>query len=168
MRDSPSKLINKLLEQTKLDAAKIKQLEAKLLVKASDDKHMADQRVINIVAQHEADWAHAALERTRLLDAINTHLSDNKAINSELVSSRQACAELMATLKIQIGQRQDLEIKLAEVEPRIALLEAQRADLTKLCDKVRDRMKRKELEEERAILNRKAMAGVRPDVLRGQ
>ncbi len=50
----------------------------------------------------------------------------------------------------------DLGQHLETIQPQLELLEQQKLELTQLCDKVRDRMRRKELAEEQAILNRKA------------
>jgi hypothetical protein len=52
---------------------------------------------------------------------------------------------------------------LAELEPKTALVEEQRAALVKILDAVRGRMRQRELREESAILNRKAASKVAPE-----
>ncbi len=52
--------------------------------------------------------------------------------------------------------------RLAELAPQTALLDEQRVALNHILDSVRARMRRKELEEERAVLNRRALATATP------
>ncbi len=85
-----------------------------------------------------------------------------KTLTQALTEAHDRIEQLVTTNGELNAQLLVAQEKVADVEPRIALLEQQRADLEKICDKVRDRMKRKELDEERAILNRKALVGAQP------
>jgi chromosome segregation ATPase len=178
--EKPARLIEKLLEQTKTDARRIKDLEAHLAA-MNDEKHRAvdataafwQKRVEELKSQHASALAEqeATLEADRQLV-----VGEVRALTGRAVAAKEAHADVTKALteardhvSLLAVEKQRLEEQLAaalgrmaDVEPRIALLEQQRTDLERLCDKVRDRMRRKELEEERAILNRKALAGAVP------
>lgn len=62
-----------------------------------------------------------------------------------------------------VAERDAVAATLEELGPQIILVEAQRAALGRILDGVRDRMRRKELEEESAVLNRKAIVGAKPE-----
>lgn len=177
---STAKMLNKLLDQTKADARRIKELEATLANATADKQRTVDatatfwhKRVEDLKAQHEMnveavqgkhdlDWKQASQERQALIDKMSTlrvQLEATQADRDGLKLHRDEVLAVNAQLGVQLTEART---KFADVEPRFLLLEQQKADLEKLCDKVRDRMKRKELEEERAVLNRKALAGAAP------
>jgi chromosome segregation ATPase len=175
-----AKMLTKLLEQTKTDARRIQALEAQAVVAVDDKNRTVDATVVfwkkrldELKAQHltelrqqeeklEADRQHVVEEvqalTGRVIAAKGTHGNMTKA----LTEARDHIS-LLAVEKQKLGEQlAAANARMADVEPRIALLEQQRVDLEKICDKVRDRMKRREQEEERAVLNRKALVSVAP------
>lgn len=177
--EKPSKMITKLLDQTKADAEEIKRLKAQL-VAAQRDKDTEVQNAREF-ARHDA-----VLEAVRVaklhadeITAINdmheqkreAYRIERNELATERTAVREALVKAQADLAARLGEvlrlsgerqmfaeaSEAANKQLAEVAPQLALLETQKAELAKLCDRVRDRMKRKELEEESAILNRKAV-----------
>ena len=148
---STAKLFNKLLDQTKTDARRIRELEAQLALATQDKNRAVD--------------ATAAFWRKRV-DEVDQQLVETR---ERLVAAQEEHAILHTRLDQEVFVNKELVTRLAEnetqmsaLQPQLLLLEQQKTDLERLCDKVRDRMRRKEQEEERAILNRKAIASVVP------
>lgn len=91
-----------------------------------------------------------------------------KKVNEDLLATIRELQGSVKVLTERLGAEEmkviDLKTELANVTPSLELKDQQIADLTALLAKVQDRMKRKEQEEQAAILNRKAVTfqGVSP------
>jgi len=164
-----AKLLNKLLDQTKTDARAIARLERDKLrlgeqlaaARSQIDAAVADALAANRAA-HDADWASAQERHDGLSEVIRRLRAEFAAVqekHAEMTNDRDHWQEVARSLSEELHGAND---KIAELEPRIALLAEQRAELEKLCAKVRDRMRRREHEEEQAILNRKIVTGAVP------
>lgn len=147
-------------------------------LKREHQKHVA--RIAELeqqVAQHEADKRLAVeeavrsvkLEVDRVLIGCEqlTHERDAalKVGDDLMVTIRQLQADLARmTLDRDVMDRlnQELQLEVKAAEPELIAERAKVASLTVLLQKVQARMKRKELEEQNAILNRKAIAGPKP------
>lgn len=174
MKAKPARFIERILEQNKIDARRIAELEAKLsraerateiavahAVATTQDRlgkerevHLAE--VMRLTALHDADWAEAARQREELQTTVANQrevIATHEATIIELESSRGGLARALA------GARAELT-SLADVDAR-------RAELEHICDGVRERMRKREREAERAILNRRALVGLAPEVNRG-
>jgi chromosome segregation ATPase len=157
-----AKFLNKLLDQTKADARRITDLERQLMIARAEIVTKVDASIAAGRVAHDADWAVAQERHDGLSEVIRRLRGDLDAARASIVdvtNDRDHWQSVARSLSEQLHEAND---KIAELEPRIALLAGQRADLEKLCDKVRDRMKRKEIEEEQAILNRRAIVGAVP------
>jgi hypothetical protein len=152
-----AKMLNKLLEQTKNDAARIKSLEAKLAVAdATREAAVAEIQMARdmalaaakqeLIAKLEAGDVLLA-EARKLIAEYHAHIVRDDEEISNLKKGRLADSEALSRAADHVGKT------IAQLE----LYEQQKLELTKLCDKVRERMRRKELAEESAILNRKAV-----------
>ena len=183
-----AKFINKLLTQTKADAKTIAdqrrqldtaQAESDARLAAARDKlaqeHAAELAQLRAshkaemeaeAKRHNEDW-HAAAERhDAQLRALNTVSTKANNLEVERDTFKQQVDNLTLINSHQDGRIKELETMLATIQPELALLETKKQELTQLCEKVRERMRRKEREEEQAILNRKAINGVVPGPLR--
>lgn len=169
----PAKLLNKLLAQTKLDAKRIAELEAAAAsaparIQAAVDAALAkvkadhDAALAKMKADHDEDWKHAGERQDTYLLAMAVLETKNEKLTHELGSAKHEVANLTMMKDWLETRNAELQSQLEDVKPELALMESKRAELTTLCDKVRDRMRRKEREEEQAILNRKAITGVTP------
>jgi chromosome segregation ATPase len=182
----PAKLINKLIAQVEKDVVTIATLDKKCQVARDEaavtiaDLDKARQAALDDVvkAQREALEARSQLavveqDATELrkqvqdLRACNVGLSEDNC--TILVAHDQTRAELSALRFIveaeRVVARENVDI-IDKMQPQLEALEVARQDLNKLLDSVRDRLKRRELEAERAILNRMVVAGARPDLNR--
>lgn len=187
---SQSKFISKLIEQTKSDATTIKAQKAKL-DKADEERQKAVQAAIDataaaadqaraqliashqtelakLKAQHDEDWKHAAERQDAQLRQLSELSAKVSKLEGEASAYKQEIDNLTVIKTHQEGRIAELETQLDTLKPELALLETKREELTKLCDKVRDRMKRREREEEQAILNRKAVSSALPGWNRGR
>jgi hypothetical protein len=179
MKNKPSKLITKLLEQTKADAARIHELErtldertrdanaaAKDLVSAAVDRANSDlaiERLVKLLDEEREKMSRAAELRGLLL--LEADQSLHRA-ERELESAKTRNAELEgANAELEMANSV-LAARVADAEPQFRLLESQRQELVAILDSVRDRMRRKEREAESAILNRKVVAASAPSVNR--
>lgn len=184
MRDKPAKFINKLLEQTKADALRIKELELKLAradVDASErvqsaldqtaELHRQELAKIGVHIQkinddHAADWKTAAARQDAQLRQMGELSAKNAQLEDDLAATKCEVDNLVLIKTHQEGRIKELESQLDTIKPELDLLEAKKAELTKLCDDVRARMRRREREEEQAILNRKAVSRSAPGLNR--
>lgn len=162
-----AKLFKKLLEQTKTDAARIKQLtkERDLAIDARDAAIAA--AVTQVRGEELARYADLNQQLVTASDQLITVI---QAHDSDRAQFRKVLAEYQVQLvhadeEIGTHKRINVELnrqlgealeKVAELQPQLELLEQKKLELAQLLDKVRDRMRRKERLEEQAILNRKA------------
>jgi hypothetical protein len=166
--DKTPRLLTKYIDQIKSDAKLIADLNKKLQT-AIDD---------TVKARREADDAHAKLAAAEQSAAALKKQSNNlhnsiAAVGAELLVTGTALSQAQDEIKLiraiheaeAVVSRENADI-LDKLEPQIEGIQLAKQDLSKILDSVRDRLKRKDLEAERAILNRKVLAGVRPDLNR--
>lgn len=158
----PARLVTSLIEDRKAAATRIAELE-----KAAAGE---GDRTWTAVAQAlaDADEAHHK-ELSGIRDelaAIMKYAEDAKArilvLAAAIVdveSQRDDADTKVRVLEAALSEAKD---KLSEARPQLELVEKKKDELTHILDAVRDRMRRKELQEEQAILNRATVAGARP------
>lgn len=183
-----AKLFTKLLEQTKTDAKTIVALTKKVDAAEADAAARCRQAVNDVADLAAADRAKLVAEHKAAMDALQaSHEEDWRAANKRqeilrdnLQAANEKCSKLRDDLDAtkrevdnlmlikthQEGRIQELETQLDTIKPELELLDAKKAELTKMLDSVRDRLRRKEREEEQAILNRKAISRSAPGVNR--
>jgi chromosome segregation ATPase len=162
-----AKMLNKILAQAKTDAARIKDLEGKLAV-ADASREEAREQVLAVAKQEMGKLSGEMISRLEAGDRLLAEVRQQAHVDkeqfrktlieyqSQLVKADEEIGLLSQRCSQLEAVKVDLSTQLQEIEPKLALYEQQKLELTQLCDKVRDRMRRKELAEESAILNRKA------------
>jgi hypothetical protein len=189
--DKPARLITRLtkaLREREAEIAQLKKLIYEAVVHAEDRLRVAhDQRIMIGEARVQSDHREARIVE---LDALNTKacnaldvLHAEHAAALELVEVQRALiAELdanwdavVACLGLDPGSRsceavcdsiavhRENSRTLATLSKERAIVDEQRAALAHILDGVRSRMRRRELEEERAVLNRKALTAAVPE-----
>jgi uncharacterized coiled-coil protein SlyX len=162
--EKPARLITRLTEATRDKDVEIARLQAALLdAQKTAALHLARQ------GERDLEQARCARERDHLegrlreLDALNASVAATlDGLEAALAEQRQRAAEACAEAAGLRAERDALAVRLVDLEPELRVLEDKKTALTRILDGVRDRMRRRELEEERAILNRKAIASVAP------
>lgn len=171
-------------EQARLDDAARRQLEARC--DALDEANRKMAKYSDVIGealaglQEEVTQAQGKLRETeeRLLGDIGELLeraagygdkphqlfSHIDQMAARHATSPELRASIFTAMAAAYGETADLR-KIAEVA-RLEV-EAQREALTKILDGVRARMRRRELEAEQAILNRRTVAGALPSRNRG-
>lgn len=119
------------------------------------------------VAQYEGEKARAVAEAVAPLaaeiESLRELLKERSDCLEREVTEKQALAEAKVMVE---GERDEWRRQAEEAAPSVQVAEEKVVALTALLDKVRDRMKRKDLEQEQAILNRKALVGAVPGLRR--
>ncbi len=158
----PARQYTELIEERGVLAARNKELEAAAASFAARVQTAVDEAVAATRARHDADWARAAEDRAVLLAQLSqlrrqldqsSELLERASAERDLARHDQAAAEARAD---------DLDARLRELGPQVELLAQQRAELSHICDAVRARMRRREREEEQAILNRRQLSRAAP------
>jgi len=172
--NKPARQYSKLINDLRQFQQRNKELEAESLRTAGRIQDALDTALESARTDHAAeiyklDTDHAA--------EIYKRLCQVKALREELTLTKEELTLTKASLATTTVQRDtleqdffaaqaradDLASKVVHVQPQLALLAEQREDLTHILDTVRDRMRRKELQDEQAILNRQALTGARPE-----
>ena len=177
--DKTPRLIAKYIDQMKSDAKRIADLNKKLQTavdETAEARREADDAHAKLVAAEQS--AHvklAAAEQSaaELKKQSNDLHNSIAAVGAELLATGAALSQAQDEIKLiravheaeAVVARENADI-LDKLEPQIEGIQLAKQDLSKILDSVRDRLKRKDLEAERAILNRKVLAGVRPDLNR--
>lgn len=163
MTDKPARLITKLATSLRNKDAEIAALTAQL-------KSQRERAVAAEVAASDADAKCATLQRqvakleihVSALDELNVAATDAlDDLESKHDATTSELTRVVTELRAVTADRDVLAISLAAIGPQVALIDEQRASLTKILDSVRDRVRRREREEETAILNRQALASTR-------
>lgn len=163
MAEKTARLLDKLLAGGRVSANRVAELE-RALVDASERERQSiasvtaglRQEIERVRAAGEADvnkWH----QRYRVIAeelAVLT-VSYDTAENGRRLAEQE-------TLRV-MEQVADLQARLDALAPKFAELEVREAALARICDTVRDRMRRRELEQERAILNRGALRALTPE-----
>lgn len=181
----------KLAKQRKADLEalaardqRINALEAALKRALTDREAFVRQALETQKAQHAEDWRqseqhHDSVKSTlkqalRDLDETKGRLLEQALRNLDETKGRlaQTTAVLEQTRALLAQSNQLVETeragvateraRVAEMQPQLDLIAQQRADLERVLDSVRARMKRQDYENERAILNRQVIANARP------
>ncbi len=166
--DKPARLITKLLDQTKTDAKTIAKLRVEAATAVASEAE-ARREALEVREQLTAAEQRASEHRT----LIGSQCGSINDLSRELASTRftlhEMQAEIAAVRTVMAAERVVAEENAALIEklqPQLEALAQAQSELTQLCDGVRSRMRRKELEAEQAILNRHLIAGARPDLNR--
>jgi chromosome segregation ATPase len=163
MTDKPARLITKLTTSLGDKNAEIAELTAQL-------RSQRERAVAAEAAASDADAKCATMQQqvakleiyVSALDELNVAATDALDDLESKYEGRGIALAMVATELRQVtADREMLACSLAAIGPQIALLDEQRAGLTKILDGVRDRMRRREREEETAILTRQALASTR-------
>lgn len=160
----------KLKQQRKTDSQKLLEMQQRIFdleSKLANTDAAAAERVKLALAEqkahHDEDWRHAEEHHDVVKTTLERALADLADAQSKLVL-READID---ALRVSLGHsNQMLEMeraRIAEMQPQLDLIAQQRSDLERILDGVRDRMKRREAEDERAILNRKIIASAKPE-----
>ncbi len=158
-----AKQFSKLAAERTTDKKRIIDLEVELKAALASRDAYVRQALDAQKAHHDEDWRHAEEHHDVVKATLEQALAKVSDLECELVKTK---GELERSQMLNGHANQLLEIargQLAEIQPQLDLIAQQRADLEHILDGVRERMKRKEQENERAILNRKALASARPD-----
>lgn len=166
----PSRHFDKLAKQRKRDHEslmerdkRIAALETELKASVADRDAYVRQALDAQKAHHDEDWRHAEEHHDTVKSTLEQALRDLDDTKAKL-SQTEADLE---SVRVSLGHsNQMLEMeraRLAEIQPQLDMIAQQRSDLEHILDGVRDRMKRREAEDERAILNRQLIANARPD-----
>lgn len=94
------------------------------------------------------------------LDQLNVSAAITIGVLETRASAAETALRSSETMRLDVCAKYEHAIRLLGDQQ---IIEDQRAALTKILDAVRDRMRRKEIEAERAILNRKVITSVVPE-----
>lgn len=166
--DKTARLLTKLIDQTKADAKTIEELRAAISTAATvateSQREAGEAKTQRDAAEHLAHELRAVVgQQCKIIDDQSCKLASTTAALRESQAEIAAVRTVMTAERVAAAENANLIEKL---QPRLDALEQARADLTTLCDGVRARMRRKEQEAEQAILNRRLVAGSRPDLNR--
>ncbi len=161
MTDKPARQITKLTEIIHEKDREIQRLTA-----------LANSRFAELqrqqIALDDALARELVVRRNKLASDAHVvelgELNDRAAKMIEVLETRASAAETALrsseTMRLDVCAKYEHAIRLLGDQQ---IIEDQRAALTKILDAVRDRMRRKEIEAERAVLNRKAVTAVVPE-----
>ncbi len=161
MTDKPARQITKLTEIIHEKDREIAALKREL---ADADKAMvaATQEIIDADRDRKEALRKVDRAQSQVLELDQLNVSATKMI--EVLETRASAAETALrsseTMRLDVCAKYDHALRLLGDQQ---IIEDQRAALTKILDAVRDRMRRKEVEAERAVLNRKAVTAVVPE-----
>lgn len=162
MTDKPARALEKLTKELREARAEKNLVERALQVatetistKSAEalDLRLKTNSLVNSLQDNENRLSVSTSEIARLKSRI-----EEAALNH-----RQSAKVIKAQNDLLNGEarrNEQLEQQIAELQSRttsLSELEARQVELTKICDNVRDRMRRRERETEQALLNRKAM-----------
>ena len=171
LHEKPARLIARLTEVVRGKDAEIDRLKAEL-------DHARKSAALHLARESERDFeiARYARKRGELASRLQVAERDVAALDHLNAFATAALADLEASsaeLRRQIDQargeatqaraeRDVLAARLEGLEPELQILEEKRSELTRILDDVRDRMRRRDLQDEQAILNRRTLAGAKP------
>lgn len=165
MSTKPAKLLTKLLDQTKADAQTIATLRAQL-TQAQAAQAAAEAKLAPLTAQLDQALCEGRLAQASVA---NLHLCVDELLTQSntaqaAIAARDAMIVARAAIASLTATRDACQRQLDQLQPEIALIAEQRAALTTILDEVRARLRRKEVAEERAILNRQALTAALPAI----
>ena len=177
-----AKMLNNLLDSQKIDRARIKQLEGRLAeadtrqtaaVTATEMQFKVQlERMQQEGAMDLAGFVERAATKDRqiaeLVAAKDWQITEIKQELSgvrQLLSAADASNVELRGIIETLGDNLDKATQGAvEQEGARAEIAKQREDLNHLLDEVREHMRKKDYDRERAILNRRVLAGAAPGV----
>lgn len=161
MTDKPARQITKLTEiihekdreiaalKRELTAARERESERALELARAERERGEALRKVDHAQSRILELDQLNVSATKMIGVLETRASAAEtALRSSEIMRLDVCAKYEHALRL-LGDQQ--------------IIEDQRAALTRILDTVRDRMRRKELEAERAVLNRKAVTAVVPE-----
>ncbi len=161
MTDKPARQITKLTEIIHEKDREIATLKRELTVAR---EHESERALELARAERERGEALRKVDRAQSrvleLDRLNTSAAKMIEVLETRASAAETALRSSETMRLDVCAKYEHALRLLGDQQ---ITEDQRAALTKILDAVRDRMRRKELEAESAILNRKAVAAVVPD-----
>jgi chromosome segregation ATPase len=155
LADKPARQYTKLINDLKMLQQRNRELEAEALCTAGRIQDAIDTALTIAKASHD-DTVDKILHQT---DALRKELDTAMTALSTTTAERD---EAQGSLLAVTVRADGLAAQAADIQPQLDLITQQRADLTHILDTVRDRMRRKEQQDEQAILNRRALARVTP------
>jgi alpha-N-acetylglucosamine transferase len=161
---------NKELKQAKADEAAVAQAEARVAqaIRETEDRvrreyeaKLSEYRTLSNDAIAEADFERNAEGREK-----NAALSKVSELEKANVYLRERLTHFENLLEASKTQSEEWKVKYLAHEPVEKALTEKIKELTALFARVQERMRRKEVEQMNAILNRQALAGYTPGVNR--
>lgn len=160
--EKPARFINKLLEQTKTASMRIHTLETALVAAEQNTHAQVKAAITELEAQHAEDQRAANTRHAQILDQLT-------GVKAQLATTVKALeAAQIEIINLTMIKRAD-QARIEQFQNELDGMGAERADLaakrealTLILAKVQGRMRRKEQEDERAILNRKALSSTVP------
>jgi len=166
MTNKPARLISKLLES-------LRAKETELATTRRDLKDMTEQKELFFQRSSEAHdrigtltIRNSLLERELTLVPERVQDAVDIAVQATLADASARLASEQVALDAATAKNAEPRGELDGLSQAREVIDAQRAELTRILDSVRVRLRKKEVEEERAILNRQALAGARPGLNR--
>lgn len=161
MTDKPARQITKLTEIIHEKDREIAALKRELV----GARERESERAIELArAERERGEALRRVDRAQSqvleLDQLNVSATGMIEVLETRASAAETALRSSETMRLDVCAKYEHALRLLGDQQ---IIEDQRAALTKILDTVRDRMRRKELEAERAILNRKAVTAIVPE-----
>lgn len=117
-----------------------------------------------VAVTSERDETERRLDATKRGLLVETARVAALQTESELLSTITAERdEAQRSLRAETARAGALAAQVVDIQPQLALIAQQRSDLTHILDTVRDRMRRREQQDEQAILNRRSITRMLPD-----
>ncbi len=160
--DKPARQYTKLVNDLKALQQRNRALEAEALRTAGRIQDAIDTALTSARASHEAATNKILCQEATLrkeLDTALTSLSTITTERDEAQSSLLAATVRADGLAVQVA---NIQPQLDRIAQQLDFIAQQRTDLTRILDTVRDRMRRREQQDEQAILNREALAKASP------
>lgn len=160
--DKPARQYTKFINDLKVLQQRNRELEAEALRTAGRIQDALDAALASASASHEAATNKILCQEAALRRELDTALTSLSTIIAERdeAQSRLLAATVRADgLAVQVA---DIQPQLDHIEQQLDFIAQQRTDLTRILDTVRERMRRREQQDEQAILNREALAKASP------
>lgn len=161
MTDKPARHITKLTEIIHEKDREIAALKRELAAA----RERESKRTIEL-ARAERERGEAlrridhAQSRVLELDQLNVSAAMMIGVLETRASAAEMALRSSETMRLDVCAKYEHALRLLGDQQ---IIEDQRTALTKILDAVRDRMRRKEIEAERAVLNRKAVIAIVPE-----
>lgn len=160
--EKPGRQYTKLINALKTLQLRNRELEAEALRTPERIQDAVDTALTSARGDHA--------ETLRQKDAIYEEALRQMAdLRAELATALAALStttterdEAQRNLLTETLRADGLSVQVAAIQPQLDFIEQQKRDLSSILDTVRERMRRKEQQEEQAILNRRVLGSATP------